>query len=225
MGPSERGVSNGGSKGEVPAEDAPGGTPTGWTGGRPQKAEAQIGQKWSVERADVANGQGKTGPGAPRELERVQPRGGQLRLDQAPSKKRPEPTPMIAHIEDFGNNQKCPRNGGDKVSEKKFHLKIPTRRNPTQERPVEGEESSDCEVGKKAFSTSGALRIHQMIHDEQRRPTGDVEKWEETVQINKNRGKHKRKDRRTFSERGKGKGTDCPKCNKRCSDQYALKST
>ena len=76
-----------------------------------------------------------------------------------------------------------------------------------------------------AVSTSGALRIHQMVHDEQRRPTGDVEKWEETVQINKNWGKHKRKDRGIFSERGKGKGTDCPKCNKRCSDLYALKST
>ena len=132
---------------------------------------------------------------------------------------------MIAHIEDFGNNRKSPRDGGDEVSEKKFHLKIPIRRHHTHERPVEGKKSSDCEVGKKAFSTSGALRIHQMIHNEQRRPTGDVEKWEETVQINKNWGKHKRKDRGIFSERGEGKGAKCPKCNKRCSDQYALKST
>ena len=62
-----------------------------------------------------------------------------------------------------------------------------------------------------------------MVHDEQRRPTGDVEKWEETVQINKNRGKHKRKDRGIFPEKGKGKATKCPKFNKRCSDQYALK--
>ena len=92
-GPLKRRVSNGGSKGEVPAEDALGGTPAGSTGGRTQKAGAQI-------------------------------------------------------------DQKCPRDGGDKVSENNFHLKIPTRRNSTPERPVEGEELSYCEVGKKAFTTS-----------------------------------------------------------------------
>ena len=111
------------------------------------------------------------------------------------------------------------------MSEKKFPTKIPTRRHPTNERPVEGEKSSDCEVDKKAVNTRGALKIHQTVHDKQRRSTRDIKKWEETVQIKKNREKHKRKDRRIFHERDEGKGTDCPKCNKRCLDQYALKST
>ena len=87
------------------------------------------------------------------------------------------------------------------------------------------EELSDCEVGKKASSTSGSLRIHHIINNKLRCLTGDVERWEETVQINKNQRKPKRKDRGKFSERGKGKGTDCPNCNKRCSDQCALEST
>ena len=32
-----------------------------------------------------------------------------------------------------------------------------------------GEKPYDCDICNKAFSTSGALRIHKMIHDEQRR--------------------------------------------------------
>ena len=83
LGPLKRGVKKGGSKGEVPGEGEPRGTNTGWTGGRPQKAEAQIDQKRSVERADVANGQGKTGSGAPREPER----------DQAPPRRNLNQTP------------------------------------------------------------------------------------------------------------------------------------
>ena len=100
--------------------------------------------------------------------------------------------------------------------EKKFHIKVPTRRNPTQERPVEREESSDWEVGKKVPNTSGVVRIHQMTHDEQK-------KGEEMVQINKNRGRHKKKYREKFLKRGEGKCIS--KCKKRCSDQYTLKST
>ena len=116
-----------------------------------------------------------------------------LRLDQAPSKERPESTPMSAHTEDPGTNQRCPRNGCDKGSEQKPHLKIHARRHHPQEKPFEGKKLCDYEVGKKAVSISGALRIHQKNHDEKRHSTGDVEKWEDTVQINKSQGKHRKK--------------------------------
>ena len=129
---------------------------------------------------------------------------------------------MSAHTEDPGTNRRCPRNGCDKGSEKKSHLKIHARRHHTQEKPVEGEKLCDYEVGKKTVSTSGALSIHQKSHDEQRRSTGDVEKWKETVQINKNRGKHRKNDHGISSEKGEGKGINCPKCNKMCSEKYAL---
>ena len=52
------------------------------TGGHPRKAGAQIGQKGFGERTDVPNGQGETGPGDPREPERVRPGGCQPGLQE-----------------------------------------------------------------------------------------------------------------------------------------------
>ena len=44
----------------------------------------------------------------------------------------------------------------------------------------------------KAFTTSGALRIHKMIHDEEKRFKCDVENCDQSFKIRKNLWKHKK---------------------------------
>ena len=73
-----------------------------------------------------------------------------------------------------------------------------------------GEKPYDCDTCNKAFSTSGALRIHKMIHDEQRRYTCEVEDCGKTFRINKNLWRHKKVDHGILSERGDGKIVECP---------------
>ena len=49
-----------------------------------------------------------------------------------------------------------------------------------------------------------------------------MENCVQSFKINKNLWKHKKADHRIVSEKGVGKVVDCPKCDKRCSDKYAL---